>query len=310
MMKKILVFFFAIFLAILEIGCNVALPKQELQKTEESEKTFFEKRYTTLSYDEYFSQMRPLRTLKNTPFNEPTLEKSNAETAGIAEDLTLYITPVSTISPSEIEVLTHIKDSAAVSNREVIYVTTKNEIYCVDHYTGEKYLLYTSPVPISNLNASLDLITYTNKNTMYIIFRPTGQVDAIEIPVDNNPMEYLYSQVYSPQLIANLLITYETSNPNYYKYVDLCAEGLITEDCWEKLIQDFGDSILNFKNTEDGRPIGSIQLEAILKTYNVSRNLTNVYDIQTGERYTYDKYQQPCPCPYPDICSEFDDTVE
>ncbi len=298
-MKKLFAFFFAILLAIFGSGCADSQIEQKAQATAQL-KPFFERRYTTLGYYEYFSKMRPLQTLKNTRFNEPSLPNSNIQLVKIGGETTLYIAPVSTIRPSEVEALTHIKDFAVVSNREVIYVTTKNEIYCVDHYTGEKHLLHASSVPVSNLSASVNLITYTYEGTLYRIFRPTGQVDRITLPCKS------WIKIFNPQLRANLLMTYETCNPAYYKYVYLCAEGTITEECWSALAQDFGEAILEFKNTEDGNPVSENQLESILKNYSVSKNLINVYDMQTGQTYTYDKEQQECPCPYKEICRFYD----
>ena len=283
-------------------ACTPAQPEPENQ-TPETEKTFFEKRCTTLNYDEYFSQMRPVKNMLNTDFNEFSDEFPNQTSTVDKEtgETTLYVTPISTIGDNQIEVLSHIKESYQVSPRETICLTTDNKIYCVDGYTGEKYLVYESPVPIFNLDASVDLITCTSENTLYRIFRPTGQVDKFSIPIEKG------KTINYPYLRANMLFAYGTENPEYNKYIQLNAGSPRAPiACWDILIADFGEeTVSQFKQIEEaaGR---TATIEHFLDSMFIPEYLMTVYDLQSGQTYTYNGYHPPCPCPHTDICSFYE----
>lgn len=301
-MKRLICILLAGLLLGLCAACTPAQPDPEDQ-TQEAEKTFFEKRYTTLSYDEYFSQMRPVKNMLNTDFNEFDGKKDTKNTSNDEEsrEYTLYITPISSIGSDQIEVLQNIKETYPVSPREGIYVTTDNKIYCVDEYTGEKYLIYESPVPVSNLDASVDLISYTSGNTLYRIFRPTGQVDEFSVPVEEG------KTINSPYLRGNMLLAHGTENPEYNKYVALNGGNASSPIiCWDTLIADFGeDTISQLKQTaeETGR---TLTIGEFLDSMFIPEYLVAIYDLQSGQTYTYNGYHPPCPCPNTEICQSYE----
>lgn len=296
--------------------CAACAPAQPEQK--EKEKTFFEQRYTTLSYDEYFSQMRSLwgYPFINTDDVAPSMDGYSLR--GELGDETLYVIPVDSeteirdvygtkvyAAPAdnakEIKVLEHIKEKQnAGCSREKICVTTDDKIYSVDLCTGDKFLLYESPTSVSHLYATDDFIVYSTGNTVYRLFRPTGRVDEIPLQIEEGQtLEGL-------SLLANMLLRYSTvENPEYTECVAMNPGGRDAEvTCWEKLAEKYGDYVWELKSYLDASGDFHPTMERVLDRLWVSESIAYTYDLQTGQVYKYNPYQL-CPCPHSDICQSF-----